>query len=94
MENQCYVATAPTVGMAPWSAALDVNIGQAGVYGPVDRGFPDDGVLALGTPDAPGWVFCTMDAAPLARVREHGAVRNHLDWPRAPFATVEPAVFA
>lgn len=94
MENQCYVATAPTVGAASWSAALDVNRGQAGVYGPVDRGFPDDGVLAAGTPDAPGWVFCTLDPARIERVREEGAVRNHRDWPRAPMARPEPAVFA
>ena len=27
MENQCFVAMAPTVGAAPWSGALDVNRG-------------------------------------------------------------------
>lgn len=94
MENQCYVATAPTVGMAPWSAALDVNYGQAAVYGPVDRGFPDNGVLAMGTPEAPRWVFATLEPGLIAWVRKEGAVRNHLDWPRPPFARVEPAVFA
>ncbi|MFM7778137.1 MAG: nitrilase-related carbon-nitrogen hydrolase, partial [Alphaproteobacteria bacterium] len=40
LENQCYVAITPTVGEAPWSAALDVNRGRAGVFGPMDRGFP------------------------------------------------------
>lgn len=94
LENQCYVATAPTVGMAPWSAALDVNVGQAAVFGPVDRGFPDDGVLAMGTADAPGWIFCTLDPSRIAWVREHGAVRNHRDWPTAPFTRPAPAVFA
>lgn len=93
MENQCYVATAPTVGEAPWSAALDVNRGQAAVYGPVDRGFPEDGVLAAGTSDAPGWVFCALDPAPMVRVREDGAVRNHRDWPHAPYPPPETAVF-
>jgi len=94
LENQCYVATAPTVGMAPWSAALDVNVGQAAVYGPVDRGFPEDGVLAMGTADVPRWVFCTLDRSRIAEVRAHGAVRNHQDWPTAPFARPAPAVFA
>lgn len=94
MENQCYVATAPTVGIAPWSAALDVNHGQAGAYGPVDHGFPEDGILAAGRADEPGWVFCALDPARIQRVRENGAVRNHRDWPRAPFARIEPAVFA
>ena len=94
MENQCYVAIAPTVGEAPWSAALDVNRGQAAVFGPVDRGFPEDGVLARGTPDVEQWVFCTLDPARIERVREDGQVRNHRDWPRAPFSRPEPAVFA
>jgi predicted amidohydrolase len=94
MENQCYVAITPTVGDAPWSAALDVNRGQAAVFGPVDRGFPEDGVLARGEPDVEQWVFCELDPARIERVREDGQVRNHRDWPRAPFAPPAPAVFA
>nr|WP_232478472.1 carbon-nitrogen hydrolase family protein [Roseomonas rosulenta] len=94
MENQCYVAITPTVGEAPWSAALDVNRGQAAVFGPVDRGFPEDGVLARGEPDVEHWVFCTLDPARIERVREDGQVRNHRDWPRAPFARPTAAVFA
>ncbi len=94
MENQCHVAITPTVGEAPWSAALDVNRGRAMVFGPVDRGFPEDGVLARGAPDVEAWVFCTLDPAAIERVREDGQVRNHRDWPRAPFARPVPAVFA
>ena len=94
IENQCYVATTPTVGEAPWSAALDVNRGHAAVFGPADRGFPEDGVLAAGTPDTPGWVFATLDPALIEAVRDHGAVRNHRDWPRAPIPAPTPAEFA
>lgn len=94
IENQCYVATTPTVGEAPWSAALDVNRGHAAVFGPADRGFPEDGVLAAGPPDAPGWVFATLDPALIDAVREHGAVRNHRDWPRARIPAPTPAEFA
>ncbi len=94
LENQCYVAVAPTVGEAPWSAALDVNRGFAAVFGPVDRGFPEDGVLARGALDAPGWVFCDLDPARIAAVREHGAVRNHRDWPDGPVPPPAPARFA
>jgi predicted amidohydrolase len=93
MENQCYVAVTPTVGNAPWSAALDVNRGHAAVFGPVDRGFPEDGVLARGAPDREEWVFCTLDPARLAVVREDGQVRNHRDWPSRPFATPVAADF-
>jgi len=94
IENQCYVAIAPTVGAAPWSAALDVNRGHAAVFCPADRGFPASGVLAAGEMDAPGWVFAELDPARLEEVRENGVVRNHRDWPRAPVPAPEPAVFS
>jgi len=93
LENQCFVAVAPTVGEAPWSAALDRNRGFAAVFGPVDRGFPEDGVIARGALDAPGWVFATLDPARIETVRREGQVLNHRDWPRAPVASPRPAVF-
>ena len=94
LENQCYVAITPTVGEAPWSAALDVNRGCAGVFGPIDRGFPADGIMAQGQMDVPGWVFCTLDPTLIEAVRRDGAVLNHRDWPRAPFAPPKAASFA
>ncbi len=84
MANQCYVAVATTVGEAPWLAAMDVNHGHAGVFGPVDRGFPDDGVLAHGPMDAAGWLYADLDPAALEPVRCGGAVRNHQDYAPAP----------
>jgi predicted amidohydrolase len=88
MENQCYVAIAPTVGAAPWLATLDDNHGYAGVFGPIDRGFPPDGVLARGALDMPG-LFATLDPDRLDAVRQNCAVRNHRDWPNAvPVPTV------
>ncbi len=81
LENQCFVAVAPTVGLTPRLATLDENRGYAAVFGPVDRGFPEDGVLARGAADAPGWVFADLDPARLDGVRRDGAVRNHRDWP-------------
>ncbi|MBV1838858.1 carbon-nitrogen hydrolase family protein [Acetobacter estunensis] len=83
LENQCFVAVSPTVGDAPWLATLDENRGCAGVYGPVDRGFPDDGVIVEGTPDTGGWVFATLSPNSLSEVRENGAVRNYRDWPKS-----------
>jgi predicted amidohydrolase len=81
LQNQCFVAVAPTVGAAPWSAALDVNRGRAAIFGPMDAGFPADGVIEAGTPDTPGLVLATLDPARLDAVRKDGAVRNFLDWP-------------
>lgn len=94
LENQCFVAIAPTVGCAAWSGALDRNRGFAGVFGPIDRGFPEDGVLARGALDEPGWVFCTLDPERIARVRREGAVLNHRDWPTGPVDPPRAAVFA
>ena len=84
MSNQCYVAVATTVGAAPWLASLDANRGYAAVFGPVDRGFTDDGVVARSAMDQPGWLYADLDPAAIAAVRQGGAVRNHRDYPAAP----------
>lgn len=81
LENQCYVVQASTVGTAPWSPAVDVNIGAAAIYTPVDRGFPDDGVLAAGTLNEAQWVYGDIDLAAIAEVRRNGQVFNYRDWP-------------
>jgi predicted amidohydrolase len=93
MENQCFVALAPTTGMAPEIATLDENRGHAAVFGPVDRGFPDDGMIATGALDEGAWIFADLDPACLAAVRAGGAVFNHADYPPAP-PPCERAVFA
>lgn len=93
VENQCYVAMAPTVGSRAGSVALDSNFGIAAIYGPADLGFAEDGVVTSGRMNLPGWEFAELEEASITRVREHGAVRNHRDWPRAPMPRVMPAVF-
>lgn len=81
LENQCYVVQSPTVGQAPWSEAVDVNIGAAAIYTPVDRGFPDNGILAIGELNATQWVFAEIDMDQISKVRENGQVFNYRDWP-------------
>ena len=82
LENQCYVVQSPTIGLAPWSEAVDVNTGRASVYTPVDYGFPDNGILVEGADDEANWVFATLDLRELARIRAEGQVFNHRDWPK------------
>jgi predicted amidohydrolase len=96
LENQCYAVQAVTWGLAPWSAAVDVNTGCAAVYGPIDRGFPDDGILASQPADQPGWLIADLDLDALEAVREGGQVTNDRDWPlhvaaaRAPVTRIGP----
>ncbi|HEX7044282.1 MAG TPA: carbon-nitrogen hydrolase family protein [Burkholderiales bacterium] len=82
LENQCYVVQSSTVGEARWSEAVDVNVGAAGIYTPIDYGFPDDGVLAAGELNRPGWVYGDLDLDKIAHVREAGQVFNFRDWTR------------
>jgi predicted amidohydrolase len=80
LENQIYVAVAPTVGEAPWSPAVDVNVGWAALYATPDRGFPDDGILARGELNAPGWIFADLDFALLRAARANAQVFTRADW--------------
>lgn len=81
LENQCYVVQSPTVGNAPWSEAVDVNVGAAAIYTPVDRGFPDNGIAAIGELNATQWVFADLSLSGIDTVRAQGQVFNYRDWP-------------
>jgi predicted amidohydrolase len=81
LENQCYVVQSALVGNAPWSEAVDVNIGASAVYTPVDRGFPDNGILAEGKLNTVQWVIAEVSLSSCGTVREQGQVFNYRDWP-------------
>ena len=81
LENQCYVVQASLVGDAAWSEAVDVNVGAAAIYTPVDRGFPDNGILSTGTLNAVQWVIAEISLNNCETVREQGQVFNYRDWP-------------
>ena len=80
LENQCYVAQACLVGDAPWSPAVDVNVGAAGIFTPVDYHFPSDGILSIGDFNVAGWVYATIDLKNCETVRTEGQVFNYRDW--------------
>jgi predicted amidohydrolase len=82
IENQCFVAVAPTVGEMAGCESLDVNHGTAGLYGPADHGFAATGIVAELGADMPGLAVATLDPSAIAHVRRDGAVTNHADWPR------------
>ncbi len=80
LENRVFVAQAVTAGEAPWSPALDVNTGEAAIYAPMDRGLPDDGVVA-GTRGDDAWAIADLDFDALDASRAHAQVANDRDWP-------------
>lgn len=85
LENQLAVLVASTAGMAPWSPALDENVGRAALYVPADHGMPPSGVLAesdtVFTP-ASRWLFADIDLAQVQKLRREGQVVLFRDWPR------------
>ncbi|WP_254912945.1 carbon-nitrogen hydrolase family protein [Novosphingobium sp. B 225] len=92
LEGQCYVAQSPTVGLADWSPAVDVNRGAAGIYGPPDGAFPADGVVALGQLDQPGWTFAEIDPERVRQLRSDGGVLNHQHWSEQPGGEALPEI--
>ncbi|MCP8463141.1 carbon-nitrogen hydrolase family protein [Pseudomonas sp. ZM23] len=84
LENQIAVLHAPTVGLAPWSPALDENVGRAGLYVPPDYGMPANGVLASSDDPMPAssrWLVHDLDLDEVRRVRREGQVFTRRDWP-------------
>ena len=84
LEGQLCAIHSPTVGMAEWSPAVDSNRGAAAIYGPPDRGFPADGVVAIGQLDAAQWLFAEVDLARVADLRADGGVLNARHWAEQP----------
>ncbi|MGR8929409.1 MAG: carbon-nitrogen hydrolase family protein [Gammaproteobacteria bacterium] len=82
LENQCYVVQASLVGVAEWSEAVDVNCGAAGIFTAVDRGFPNNGILAIGEYNKVQWVYADLDLTAVDTVRKEGQVFNYRDWPK------------
>jgi len=81
LEAQAVTVHAPLLGAIPDCAIVDANTGRAAIFGPPDHGFPDDGILAQGARDAPGWVAATLPAGALSDTRARGAVapRAHME---------------
>lgn len=92
LEGQCYAVHSPTVGTAEWSPAVDNNYGAAAVHGPPDGAFPADGIVAIGTLNAPQWVFAEVDLARVGALRADGGVLNARHWDEQPGAAPLPAV--
>jgi predicted amidohydrolase len=90
LENTIATVQSPTIGEAPWSPAVDLNVGAAGIYVPPEHLVSDTGVLAEGRLNEPQWVAGDVDLAALRRLRGSGEMRNFGDWSLQPGLAAEP----
>jgi predicted amidohydrolase len=79
LEGQCYVVHAPLIADAPWSYAIEDAVGRASIYAPADHGLPEDGIVAEGGWNEPGWLIRDLDLALTRHVRADGHVLNWRD---------------
>jgi predicted amidohydrolase len=79
IENQCYLAISYVINTVNISAETEMTHGQAAIVGPVDTGFPNDGIIAQGIMNKPMLVFGDVDLAKLDWIRTHGQVLNYKD---------------
>jgi predicted amidohydrolase len=94
LENQCFTVQSPTVGDAHWSPAVDTNVGAAGAYAPPDIGLPENGIVALGEVNKPGWVYADLDLDLIRAVRGGGQQLNNKHWDEQSDAAAQVVQFA
>lgn len=80
LENQLFVVQSVLLGKCSWSDMIDENTGAAGIYGPVDKGFPAGHCIAEGSVDQPGWVYGELETHRIGEVRKNGHTTNFADW--------------
>lgn len=80
LENQCVSVMASLISNEPRLNGVDQATGTGGVFGPPDRGFPADGVMAIGEMGKPGWTYCDIDLNAIKEVRKDGVVLNRTHW--------------
>lgn len=75
LENQCYVVQSALVGQTD----IEIAYGSSAIYSPIDAGFPEDGILAMGTRDQQEAVKAQIDFSKLEKVRTEGQTHNFSD---------------
>lgn len=75
LENQCYVIQSALIGQTD----VEIAHGASAICSPIDDGFPEDGLLALGKIDQIESVIGTLNLSQLDSVRLKGQTRNYLD---------------
>ena len=79
LENQCVSVMSSLLSSEPALTEWMRQRERAGFLAP-DRGFPADGVMALGEIGTPGWTYCDVDLDAIKAVRKDGVVLNRTHW--------------
>ncbi len=90
LENQVFTVHSTCVGPVPFCTAVENNTGMAGIFAPPDKGFPANGVVALGEMNKPQWLVQRVDLDLLAQARTSGGVRTYSHWSEQPGAASLP----
>jgi predicted amidohydrolase/ribosomal protein S18 acetylase RimI-like enzyme len=79
IENECYVAIAGSVGNLPKVWSMDLQYAQSAVFSPSDFAFPQNAIIAEGTPNTEMTIIADVDLDLLKELHELGSVKNLKD---------------
>lgn len=79
MEQQIYVGVAQTIQEALWSPAVDINYGYAAIYASPDKNQPEEGIVAIETPEVSCWLIQELDFERNKQLKLDGQVFNFKD---------------
>lgn len=80
IENQCYIAASFVVNQVALSDETPENTyGEAAIFGPADKGFPDDGIIARGEMNEVMLVSANISIEKIHFVRKQGQAHNFED---------------
>ena len=79
IENECYVVLAGSVGQVPKATNMDLQYSQSAIFSPSDFAFPQNAIVAEGTPNNEMTLIADIDLNLLKELHTHGSVRNLSD---------------
>ena len=79
IENECYVAIAGSVGNLPKVINMDIQYAQSAIFSPSDFSFPQNAIIAEGTPNNEMTIVADIDLKLLKNLHVRGSVRNLKD---------------
>lgn len=79
IENECYVVLGGSVGHVPMATNMDLQYSQSAIFSPSDFQFPQNAIIAEGTPNNEMTLVADVDLDLLKELHTQGTVRNLKD---------------